>query len=437
VGLSVGAVVALDVERPVAGGRMLARHDGQVVFLAGAIPGETVRARVTRVARGTVYADTIDVATASPDRRAGLDGGCGGAVYGHIDYPRQVALKAAIIEDAWRRIGKLPLPGPVRVVASHERGYRSRARLHARDGRVGFYREGTHQLCDAAGTGQLADATVEWLNRFSSALRGEPARALAALDVVENAAGTERACHLHLHDRVAARQLEPLAEGLTGLSAGVSTAEADVEDRHSSGGHGIVVVAGDPAVADGVDVLNGGRGARVLLRHNVRSFFQGNRFLLTPLVQMVVDAVVEGGVLDLFAGTGLFGLSAAALGRTPVTLVEGDRSSGADLEANTAANAPGIAVERQSVEGFLATPRAGIATWVVDPPRSGLPDGVRAAALRDRPERVVYVSCDPATLARDVRTLAEGGYEPRALTGLDLFPSTAHVEAVCVLDRVR
>jgi 23S rRNA (uracil1939-C5)-methyltransferase len=434
VGLSAGAVVRLDVERPVAGGWMLARHEGQVVFLAGAIPGETVRARVARVGRGTVYADTMEVLTASPDRRGGTDTRCGGAVYAHIEYARQVALKAAVIEDAWRRIAKMGLPAPVHVVASHERGYRSRARLHARDGRLGFYREGTHQLCDAAGTGQLADATVEWLTRFLSALHGDAAHALAALDVVENAAGGERACHLHLHGRVPMPLLEPLSEGLTGLSAGVGTADADVEERHTAGGRTVAVVAGDPVVVDELRVASGALEARVSLRHGVRSFFQGNRFLLAPLVQMVTDAVVDGEVLDLFAGTGLFGLAAAAVGRAPVTMVEGDPSSAADLAANAAAYGTRVATERQSVEAYLATPRAGISTWVVDPPRSGLPDGVRAAALRDRPKRIVYVSCDPATLARDARALVEGGYEVRALTGLDLFPSTAHVEAVCVLE---
>ncbi len=118
-------------------------------------------------------------------------------------------------------------------------------------------------------------------------------------------------------------------------------------------------------------------------------------------------------------------------------MVEGDVSSGRDLTSNAAAAGAGVTVERQSVEGYLATPRPGMPTWIVDPPRAGLPDAVRAAALRDRPDRIVYVSCDPATLARDVRALVEGGYEVRSLTGLDMFPSTAHVEAICVLDGCR
>jgi tRNA/tmRNA/rRNA uracil-C5-methylase (TrmA/RlmC/RlmD family) len=118
-----------------------------------------------------------------------------------------------------------------------------------------------------------------------------------------------------------------------------------------------------------------------------------------------------------------------------VVLVEGDPWSSRDL-AHNAAPFEGLAqVERESVERFVSEPCGGCRTWIVDPPRTGLSDAVRAAIGRDRPERVVYVSCDVATLARDVRALTEKGYEATALTGFDLFPSTAHVEAVCVLDR--
>ncbi len=196
-----------------------------------------------------------------------------------------------------------------------------------------------------------------------------------------------------------------------------------------------VVVAGDPSVTDVIEFSQSGRPVRVSLRHGARSFFQGNRFLLAPLVQLVSDATEEGSVLDLFAGTGLFGLALAATEHASVTMVEGDPVSGHDLALNAAARATDVSVEHLSVEAYLAQPRTGFVTWVVDPPRTGLSEAVRAAALRDRPARIVYVSCDPATLARDVRALVQGGYEVRSLTGLDLFPSTAHVEAVCVLVR--
>jgi 23S rRNA (uracil1939-C5)-methyltransferase len=433
VALQLGARVTLEAERPVAGGRMLARHEGQVVLVAGAIPGEIVEARVTRVARGTVYADAVEVVTASPDRRPGVEGRCGGTIFGHIDYPRQVALKAAIIEDAWRRIARLPVPASVPMMASPERGYRSRARLHARDGRLGFYREGTHQLCDAAVTGQLGEATVAWIRQAEATLQASAARSLAAVDVVENAAATERAGHLHFHGSQVPRELVALAAGLVGLSAGPASGDDDEQSRGRPVEGRAVVLAGDPSVVDDISVP-GGKSASVSLRHGARSFFQSNRFLLTPLVQLVVEAAHSGAVLDLFAGTGLFGLSLAAAGRGPVVMVEDDPSSGRDLRFNASSAGAGVTVQQQSVENYLAAPRPGTPTWIVDPPRTGLPDAVRAAALRDRPDRIVYVSCDPATLARDVRALVEGGYEVRSLSGLDMFPSTAHVEAVCVLD---
>jgi 23S rRNA (uracil1939-C5)-methyltransferase len=217
------------------------------------------------------------------------------------------------------------------------------------------------------------------------------------------------------------------------LSAGSASGDDDEESRGRPVEGRAVVLAGDPSVVDDIPVP-GGQSASVSLRHGARSFFQSNRFLLTPLVRLVVEAAHGGAVLDLFAGTGLFGLALAAAGRGPVVMVEGDPSSGHDLTFNASSAGAGVTVRQQSVESYLAAPRPGSPTWIVDPPRTGLPDAVRAAALRDRPDRIVYVSCDPATLARDVRALVEGGYEVRSLTGLDMFPSTAHVEAVCVLD---
>ena len=435
--LAAGSPVTLDIERAVAGGRMLARHEGQIVFVSGAVPGERVLAVVERVARGTVFAATRDVLVPSPDRRAGVTGGCGGAVYGHITYARQVGLKASVIEDAWRRVGRLALPGPLTVTPSPERGYRSRARLHAVGTRLGFYREGTHQLCDPVETGQLSDATVTWVRTIEERLASRDLRGLVALEMVEDAAGRERACHLSMAAGADRRGLDALADGLTGVSAASAAPRGGHEDDDRLSPAGGTVVAGDPAVVDHLTVA--GPGARtpveVALRHDVRSFFQGNRFLLQPLVQHVLDAALDGPALDLYAGTGLFGLALAAALRIPVVLVEGDSWSSRDLAHNATPFADLARVEQESVERFVSDPCGGCRTWIVDPPRTGLSDAVRAAIGRDQPERVVYVSCDAATLARDVRALTDRGYEASALTGFDLFPSTAHVEAVCVLDR--
>src|SRR5436190_10656895 len=128
---------------------MIARIDGQIALVAGAIPGERVRARVERVSKGVVFMDTTAVDEPSPDRRDPFgDPLCGGCLFSHIAYARQLDIKSQVIVDAFARIAHLMLPAPVTVVESPADGYRMRARLHVRGPRLGFFREGTHELCD-------------------------------------------------------------------------------------------------------------------------------------------------------------------------------------------------------------------------------------------------------------------------------------------------
>jgi len=132
----------------------------------------------------------------------------------------------------------------------------------------------------------------------------------------------------------------------------------------------------------------------------------------------------------------LFGLALAAAGADRVTLVEGDPVSGADLQNNAEPFQDRVRVERTSVEEFLARRRSAPAeTVIVDPPRTGLSRDAVAGILALKPARLVYVSCDVATLARDTRALLDSGYELGPVTALDLFPNTAHVETVTVFTR--
>ena len=141
---------------------MIGRVDGQVVLVGGAIPGEHVQARIDRVGKGVAFAETVGVDEPSSDRRTAFaDPSCGGCTYSHIAYPRQLEIKGQVITDAFARIGRLTLPSVVTVKASPEHGYRMRARLHLRGGRLGFFREGTHDLCDARATHQLLPETCD------------------------------------------------------------------------------------------------------------------------------------------------------------------------------------------------------------------------------------------------------------------------------------
>ena len=415
-----GTLLTLDIEKPAAGGRMLARHHGQVVLVFGAIPGERVSARVERVGKGVVFADTTEILTPSTDRRADVgDWRCGGNVLAFVAYPRQLQLKGQIIQDALARIGRVPLPVAPHVIGSPEHGYRMRARLHASNGRIGFYREGTHTLCGAGQTRQLADATNAWL-AAAEQIGPDALNGLAAIELAENISGDQRACHLELDAGAGLEAFKSLADSLSGLSA----SRADQS--------GVEVLSGAPVITDTV------RG--VHLQRDVRAFFQGNRFLVEPLVDHVIARVPAGTVVDLYAGVGLFGLSLAASGTSSVIAVEGDPVSGSDLQANAAPFGDHVRVERRSVEQFVALVRdrredlTG-ATMIVDPPRTGMSKEALAGAIGLHPTRIIYVSCDVATFARDARTLIDGGYELDEVIGIDMFPNTAHVESVALFSR--
>jgi 23S rRNA (uracil1939-C5)-methyltransferase len=405
----------LTIERPAAGGRMIARHEGAIVFVSGAIPGELVEAEIEKVQRGTAWAQAREILEPSPDRVAAADGECGGAVFAHIAYERQRQIKADIIVDALRRIGRITLETAPDVIASPPTGYRMRARLHVRGGRIGFFREGTHVLCDAAVTGQLRDDTIGVIRALEAAIAPVADRTISEIELSENIAASERAIHLELQPDADPSRLTTLTrvDGLTGACC------AHPENART------IDLWGSPLVTDTI-------GGATLSRH-ARSFFQGSRFLTGTLVDHVLSLIEAGALLDLYAGVGLFSLAAAAAGKGAVTAVEGDRFSSADLKRN--AQPHDVTVRASAVEDFLMRSRDSYATVIVDPPRTGMSKEAIAGVVKLSAPRVIYVSCDIATLARDSRILLDAGYRIASTRAFDLFPNTAHVETVMAFAR--
>lgn len=427
--LRAGDEITLEIEKPAAGGRMIARHHGQVVFVSGTIPGEHVRARVEQVKGQLAFAATTSVERASPDRRpAHGDPRCGGSLFAHIAGPRQLTLKREILADAFTRLGHLALPGTVPLHASPERGYRMRARLHVQGSRIGFYREGTHELCEAGLPGQLLDSTVDVLRQLSARLDEGPVATGVALELAENREATERVLLLELRaDRPIAGRASQVAaplEGCTGLAV-------------LRAGRPLAAI-GEPSVTDALDIpaRQGAAPVQLRLRRHVSGFFQGNRYLLNTLVERVVAAVPAGPALDLYAGSGLFGLAIAAAGAAPVTCVESDPVSVADLRDNAAPLGSAVHVRGEPVEAFLrAQRRSAWATVLVDPPRTGMSREASAAVAASGAGRIVYVSCDVATLARDAGRLVQAGYQLAGVEMFDLFPNTAHLETMAIFER--
>ena len=416
----------LTIERPVAGGRMLARHEGQIVFVQGAMPGERVRARIERRQKQVLFAETVEVLEASADRReAFCDLACGGSAYAHIHYARQRSLKGDVIADAFARIAKHPLTGAVDVVASPESGYRMRARVHVVQGRWGFFREGTHVMCDAAATRQLGDDTTAAIDAFCAA-QPQVLAHLSAITISENVDASTRI--LQLETREGAPKVGKLGgdigagiHGVTSIEGPVLAGAAWMEDTART-----IWPSGAPIDAD------------VTWRRRPASFFQGNRFLIGALVTEVLRAT-DGArkVIDLYAGGGLFSVAIAARG-AHVVAIEMEGSGTRDLADNAKPFGEKLVPLVAPVEAILRQrPPFTPDTVVMDPPRVGATAEAIAGLITWAVPRIVYVSCDPPTLARDCAKLFAAGYKLTSLQGFDLFPNTAHVECVAVLERSR
>jgi 23S rRNA (uracil1939-C5)-methyltransferase len=214
-------------------------------------------------------------------------------------------------------------------------------------------------------------------------------------------------------------------DGLSGLTIPrLSAGGRDFDPAH--------VIAGDPHVTDRLGI-----GAQqVALRRHVRVFFQGNRYLVGALVSHVVGLVPKGSpVLDLYAGAGLFAVVAAMARGARVTAVEGDRLAALDLQANAVQADGRVVAVHHPVETFVRTTRARPHAVILDPPRTGLSREALDGVARLGARTIVYVSCDVATLARDLRRLREAGYKVRSVAGFDMFPNTPHVETVVDMEK--
>ena len=394
--LSVGDIVDVTTERMIYGGDAIARHDGLAIFIPFAAPGERLRVRIIERKKNFARAVIDRMLEPSPSRREApcqYFGDCGGCQLQHITYETQLESKIGFVRDALERIGRIDWPHEIRIRHAAEFGYRGRAqvKIDRRAGRVGFNRAATNAVCDVTSCPILLPELDEALGSLWSAL-GQPTdndQRLPNRLQVEMAAGES------------AVSFQP---ALGGLPAG--TLQRSV--------HGSVYNFG-PA-----------------------TFFQGNPGLLDELVDQAVAAESGDVAIDLYAGVGLFTMQLARRFNRVIG-VEVDRGASKFAFENIAANGlTNVEFHNTTVEpwlkSFAATQAPAPDLMLLDPPRTGAPEAVSyVAALK--PSRIIYVSCDPTTLARDLRTLLDSGYELAEITALDLFPQTYHVETVAALVR--
>ena len=413
------AELLLTPEKPAHGGAVLARDgDGRVVFVHYALPGETVRAQPAGRRGGATFARTTDVLRASPDRvpaRCPHFGVCGGCQWQHAAYPRQLGLKREIVAETWARAGlRLPPDTPIHGMDDPWR-YRVRGEFEAayRDGRLelGFHRMRSHAVLPIE-TCPIHDERIE--------------RALLGFRRAARELGVTGLANLHL-------TVEPAGPGL--LWRARWQRRSDEAQTPALAARAAELLPDAVLLDDSMSFDFWDLGFRV----RSDTFIQTNHRQMQVLYRVALDMLAPDGgmpVLDLYAGIGTISLAIARRAGS-VTAVEENphavRLGRLAARINSAANVrwlPG------RVEDALRQVRLGDhRAAVLDPPRAGCDVGAIAELLRLGPERLVYVSCEPSTHARDIALLVRGGYRVRRAALVDMFPQTYHVESVALLER--
>ena len=431
----------LNVDKMIYGGDGLARMPaneygpGKAVFIPFVLAGEQIEADIAEQRAGFARAELKGIVQSSEFRvqpDCPYFGPCGGCQYQHSNYAHQLVIKEGILRETLARNAKITWEQPIGVHAAGPWQYRNRTRLQVEMSpfRLGYFRAGSRQLVAV----EQCPISSPLINRGIEAIlaigrSGNVPDALLAVEFFADHADENLLIELHLTSPPRKNDvlLPRLAQRLRALPAiaGIVIMVA----KHDGGTQRWTQTVEDPQLF-GTDSLTyevAGQEYRV----SAGSFFQVNRHLLPLMVRLVCDGKSGRAAIDLYAGVGLFSL-ALAKNFERVIAVEGDPTSFVDLDKNRPGN---VTAERTSVGEFLGTSRDGkIDLVIVDPPRAGLNREVVQKVLQLRAHRFTYVSCDPVTLARDLRILLDGGYALRSLQMLDLFPQTAHLETIAELD---
>jgi len=390
------------IEKLVYGGEGLGRIDGQIVLMPFVLPEEEVSVATQQVKRGLLRGSALTVLEPSPERiipRCEYFGTCGGCHYQHAAYAFELEQKRQILLETLLRGSGVRYQDEIRIISGDPWFYRNRIQLHFFEDKSGFHQAASHRLCAIDHCYIASPVLVEVIAAFRKAVaRPEWPAFLRSLEVFTN--GNE--IQLTVVDTarpVAARFFEWCRQFLpssTGDPISYSTAGFD-------------------------------------FRISRKSFFQVNRHLIEALVEEVNGNVEGEEAIDLYSGVGLFSLPLSRRFRT-VTAVEPGGSAFHDLEWNTAQAGTNIQVARASALEFLVNLQETPDLVVADPPRAGLGPDVTGELLRLRPGKLVLVSCDPATMARDVKRLLTA-YRIERITLVDLFPRTFHFETVVHMQR--
>ena len=411
------------IERLVHEGYGLGYLNGRVIFVPHVIPGEELEVEVISVRKGVQWGKIKRILVPSPQRVAPFCPNyiaCGGCEWQHIAYPAQLEYKRQILEDTLMHLGGLKDIAVKPCIRSpSQRGCRSRVRLHWQDkAGLGYYRPRSHEVISIETCPLLTEGINTCLQRLSAYLRFYPLKGLNEVQMME---GTDSQVIITLLFRFWPEYHNWIK---------------NIEEIEAAG---VVVVAGDrrQTVAgwDYANIATTGWNFRV----SAGAFFQANIGLLPIMMQQVVEPV-ESGIIgaELYSGVGVFSLPLSRK-LDKLMAVEWNRRAAADALANLSANKiNNIAVYALSAEdglALLSSRNIRPDLIAADPPREGMSETVRRGILKLSPRQILYISCNPATLARDLKTLSAGNsYRLTEIQPLDMFPHTSHIETISALE---
>ncbi|MBZ0113400.1 MAG: class I SAM-dependent RNA methyltransferase [Thermoanaerobaculia bacterium] len=399
----------ITVEKLVAGGEGLGRYQGVPVFVPRSAPGDRLRVRLVERKSDYGRAEIVEILEAGPGRReppCPYFVHCGGCDLQHLEENRQVEFKAAAVRETLLRLGGISLPRNTEIIAGKPWGYRVRAQIHSK-----VIEEARDPESEDATTDDTGEEEVRRRVQVGYHRRGS--NDLVAIDQC----------------RILVPELEAMIPHLPGAIPLAGPRRLDL----LAGDDRLTTAPPVEGLPQGEVKMTVGEFSYLL---DARCFFQAHRTLTPVLVNKAIGAWTGGVAVDLYAGVGLLTLPLARRYEN-VLAVEGSNVSVRFARKNARRNGlPGIEVMSQAVESYVAKGLpANVDRIVVDPPRSGLSKVVRRALLEAKAGRLTYVSCHPATLARDLRALTEEIYELESLVLIDLFPQSGHMEVVAQLAR--
>jgi 23S rRNA (uracil1939-C5)-methyltransferase len=428
----------LTIEKLIYGGDGLSRlpadesGPGKTVFVPFSIGGEQVEGEIVEQKPGFARARLKRILDPSPDRVEPVCpyfSRCGGCHYQHVRYTRQIEAKSAILLETLKRTAKIELPCKLEIHPSPEWNYRNRTRLKvqtAPEFALGYYKFRSHELLPI----EQCPISSPLINRaiaeiWAAGRAGNVPTEIREIELFADHADSRLLVEVYCQPGAARASGQQTAEKLahiipqvTGVSVFEQLPTNQIVEPKCLGSFGETALVYETKLTP--------------YRVSAGSFFQVNRFLIVELVGIVTDGASGKLALDLYAGVGLFS-TVLAKSFAQVIAVEASQTAHADLRHNAPQEVKAVLAATEQYLGQVSVLRPDLV--VADPPRGGLGENVvRGLAKLDAP-RVTYVSCDPSTLARDLRMLIGLGYRVMGAHLIDLFPQTYHIESVFHLAR--